>query len=111
MTQAPVLAGRGLPDEALDGALDPLHEEAKNADPGRGVGHLGTRATTAGKIWGGPWVRAPRKPWSPSGPRKLRGGIRGAARSAAAWGPSAGTSWRSRCFLCLWLVAHNKGDS
>lgn len=59
MTQAPVLAGRGLPDEALDGALDPLHEEAKNAGPGRGVGHLGTRATTAGKIWGGPWVRAP----------------------------------------------------
>lgn len=35
------------------------HEEGKNAVPGRGVGHLGTRATTAGKLWGGPWLRAP----------------------------------------------------
>ena len=27
------------------------HEEAKNADPERGVGHLGTRPTTAGQRW------------------------------------------------------------
>lgn len=31
-------------------------EEAKNAAPEWGVGHLATRASTAGKRWGGPWL-------------------------------------------------------
>ena len=43
-------------------------EEAKNADPGRGVGHLGTGATTAGKRWGGPWLQAPGRLGGPSSP-------------------------------------------
>lgn len=33
--------------------------EAKKANPGRDIGHLGARATAAGKRWGGPCLRAP----------------------------------------------------
>lgn len=97
----------GVPDEALNAAPGPSPGPQRRSKLTLdGLEHLGARATLAGKRWGGPWQRAPGCLGPP-----VPGKRREAAGGAATWGPSARTSWMSRCSVCLKLVAHNKGDS
>lgn len=108
LSLAPTLASLGVADAALgplagtrrQRTLTPSEVSAPEDAPHHGWEALGLTLPAS-----------PGMPRSPQVPGSKGKGPGEAARGLAARGPSSRTGWRSRCFLCLWLVAHNKGDS